>query len=540
MAAPCTELPTTSLFLAEFIRKFEKHLCSTSHTNKDFHLINFHARIYHLILQKIDSNNYAHHTQNVVPVDESLPRSLTMSIVEFSRILNLVERDIIQHFDFNHDCHPFIDKFFKLLRKQIEKQMNKKTQKKRKKRKLIEIESQMNHEPNKRQRTSTEVNDFGPYTRKHYLRDDEPRHREEAGALQFKLIYNDAREASWTKLVDLKEIFHECLPQMPTPYITRILFDKKHRSMIALMENEVFGGVCFRPFPERDFAEVVFLAISPNHQIKGFGTRLMNHLKETLKRMGIDHIVTFADNNAIDYFAKQGFELIQLDAVEDKCIVEKRQPIDDEIDALYGCKNLNFDQIIQEKYIKIYNGAKLMHSRIIKHINYCKLNKQLLQNRRVLVSKIGQISHSVKKRKGLEMNTNITDIPGIAEYKQCGDVTKTKSKLFATTQSTELVEVTARISGILKQLNSHSKVGVFNKPVDAAQAGDYYNVIKRPMDLSKIQKKLDQYQYKSMTQFIADFKLIITNCKLFNPKENPYHNHAIEFDEYFEKLMQQY
>ncbi len=38
--------------------------------------------------------------------------------------------------------------------------------------------------------------------------------------------------------------------------------------------------------------------------------------------------------------------------------------------------------------------------------------------------------------------------------------------------------------GILKQLNNQSKGGVFNKPVDPAQAGNYYEVIKRPMNLS--------------------------------------------------------
>ena len=86
---------------------------------------------------------------------------------------------------------------------------------------------------------------------------------------------------------------------------------------MSMQPKGVFGGVCFRPFPERNFAEVVFLAISQNHQIKGFGTRLMNHLKQTLKKMGIYHIVTFADNNAIEYFAKQGFDIVNCDVVKD-------------------------------------------------------------------------------------------------------------------------------------------------------------------------------------------------------------------------------
>lgn len=42
-------------------------------------------------------------------------------------------------------------------------------------------------------------------------------------------------------------------------------------------------------------------------QVKGFGTRLMNHLKESVKRDGILYFLTYADNYAVGYFRKQGF-----------------------------------------------------------------------------------------------------------------------------------------------------------------------------------------------------------------------------------------
>lgn len=281
------------------------------------------------------------------------------------------------------------------------------------------------------------------------------------------MIYNDSTQCNWKLLIYLKEIFHECLPSMPPTYITRIIFNKKHRSIIAKMTDsgDVFGGVCFRPFPERNFAEVVFLAITPNHQIKGFGSRLMNHLKENLKRMGIYHIVTFADNNAIGYFAKQGFKLTPLNA-EGKIDCGAQTELDQEIDGLYGCTNLNLQEIVATKYIKIYNSAKLMHSRIIQQVNYCNLNEHLLANRKLLVGKIGKISRSVQRREG-----QLTS----EQLKQIG---KTKTNLHNGTVSRELMEVTARISGILKLLRKHSKVTVFDAPVEESQAGDYYNVIK--------------------------------------------------------------
>lgn len=40
---------------------------------------------------------------------------------------------------------------------------------------------------------------------------------------------------------------------------------------------------------------------------QGYGTRLMNHLKEAVKKMDIRYFLTYADNYAIGYFEKQGF-----------------------------------------------------------------------------------------------------------------------------------------------------------------------------------------------------------------------------------------
>ena len=57
-----------------------------------------------------------------------------------------------------------------------------------------------------------------------------------------------------------------------------------------------------------EFGEIVFLAISAQEQVRGYGTRLMNHLKDYAKNHEkLTHFLTYADNNAIGYFQKQGF-----------------------------------------------------------------------------------------------------------------------------------------------------------------------------------------------------------------------------------------
>lgn len=54
----------------------------------------------------------------------------------------------------------------------------------------------------------------------------------------------------------------------------------------------------------------------------------------------------------------------------------------------------------------------------------------------------------------------------------------------------------------------------FMKPVDAAMLGlsDYYDIIKKPMDLGTVRKKLDANEYPDADAFIADIDLIFTNC----------------------------
>lgn len=60
------------------------------------------------------------------------------------------------------------------------------------------------------------------------------------------------------------------------------------------------------------FGEIAFCAITADEQVKGYGTRLMNHLKQHARDFdGLTHFLTYADNNAVGYFIKQvGFAIV--------------------------------------------------------------------------------------------------------------------------------------------------------------------------------------------------------------------------------------
>jgi histone acetyltransferase len=56
---------------------------------------------------------------------------------------------------------------------------------------------------------------------------------------------------------------------MPREYITRLVLDKNHLSMAIVKRGwKVVGGICYRPFESRGFAEIVFCAIDSTEQVK--------------------------------------------------------------------------------------------------------------------------------------------------------------------------------------------------------------------------------------------------------------------------------
>lgn len=81
-------------------------------------------------------------------------------------------------------------------------------------------------------------------------RDESARAEEDRGVIEFHIINNtlefdqDAQKLLW--LLQLQNVFAMQLPRMPRDYITRLVFDPKHRNMVLVKAGQVIGGVCFR------------------------------------------------------------------------------------------------------------------------------------------------------------------------------------------------------------------------------------------------------------------------------------------------------
>ena len=78
----------------------------------------------------------------------------------------------------------------------------------------------------------------------------------------------------------------------------------------------------------------------------------------------------------------------------------------------------------------------------------------------------------------------------------------------------------------MKGLNEHPSSWPFRKPVNIRKVPDYLNVIKEPMDLQKVQKKLLDKIYKTKEDFKNDIIKIFDNARTFNDEKSVYHKAA--------------
>jgi len=333
--------------------------------------------------------------------------------------------------------------------------------------------------------------------------------------ISFKPVTNDGKRESLIDLICLKNIFSIQLPKMPRSYIVRLVLDRKHRSLALVKGSRVIGGICFRPFFSQRFAEIVFCAVTSSEQVRGYGTMLMNHMKEHVKPMGIQYFLTYADNFAIGYFKKQGFTR------------EVTMPAEQ-----------------WTGYIKDYDGGTLMECKISDLIDYTRIRGILAQQRECVLERLSKISNShvlydgltvfQKAEEGQSKRIALEDIKGVKEagWKPGMQVSKLPCR---DNRSESVKKLQASFGIVLKKLFKHSESWPFREPVDK-QLTSYFEVITEPMDLSTMCEKLNKFEYRSKSSFEFDFFLMINNCRRYNPPASTYYKAANKLEEEFIKL----
>ncbi|OAA81021.1 histone acetyltransferase GCN5 [Akanthomyces lecanii RCEF 1005] len=327
---------------------------------------------------------------------------------------------------------------------------------------------------------------------------------ERNGEIEFRVVNNDGGRESLIVLTGLKCLFQKQLPKMPKDYIARLVYDRTHLS-IAIVKKplEVVGGVTFRPFKGRRFAEIVFFAISTDQQVKGYGAHLMCHLKDYVKATSdVMYFLTYADNYAIGYFKKQGFT-----------------------------KEITLDRSVWMGYIKDYEGGTIMQCSMLPRIRYLEVGRLLLKQKECVQAKIRAYSksHNVhappKEWKNGIKEINPLDIPAIRASGWSPDMDELARQPRHGPNYNQLLH-------LLNDLQNHNSAWPFLVPVNRDDVADYYEVIKEPMDLSTMENKLEADQYPTPEEFIRDATLVFNNCRKYNNESTPYAKSATKLEKF--------
>ncbi|XP_057293322.1 histone acetyltransferase KAT2A-like [Hydractinia symbiolongicarpus] len=347
-------------------------------------------------------------------------------------------------------------------------------------------------------------------------RDESARSEERRGLIEFHVIGNSlskkpSRQTTiW--LIGLQNVFSYQLPRMPKEYITRLVFDPKHRTLVLIKDGRPIGGICFRMFPTQNFTEIVFCAVSSNEQVKGYGTHMMNHLKDYHTKHGILNFLTYADEYAIGYFKKQGFS-----------------------------KDIKIQKSDYIGYIKDYEGATLMHCPLNEKIPYRDFSLVIKKQKEIVRQLIKMKQEQIRRvHPGLTCFKDgvreipISSIPGIEEtgWKQL----QKGSHDFELEPSAHQ----EALSNVLTAVQNHASAWPFLKPVGRTEVPDYYDIIKYPMDLQTMEDRLKSCYYSTKKLFVADMSRIFANCRTYNGPDTEYYRCAGVVERFFLSKLKEF
>ncbi|KAI3460921.1 hypothetical protein Pfo_017584 [Paulownia fortunei] len=355
-------------------------------------------------------------------------------------------------------------------------------------------------------------------------REESLKREEEAGRLKFVCASNDGIDEHMVWLIGLKNIFARQLPNMPREYIVRLVMDRNHKSVMVIRRNHVVGGITYRPYISQKFGEIAFCAITADEQVKGYGTRLMNHLKQHARDVdGLTHFLTYADNNAVGYFVKQGFT-----------------------------KEIYLEKERWHGYIKDYDGGILMECKIDPKLPYTDLSTMIRRQRQAIDEKIRELSncHIVypgidfqKKEAGIpKKSIKVEDIPGLREAGWTPDQyghSRFKTVNSSTDAASHQKSLAAFMRSLIKAMHDHPDAWPFKEPVDARDVPDYYDIIKDPMDLKTMSKRVESEQYYvTFEMFVADVRRMFSNARTYNSPETIYYKCSTRLEGHFSNKVQ--
>ncbi|KAI8889729.1 putative histone acetyltransferase [Backusella circina FSU 941] len=334
---------------------------------------------------------------------------------------------------------------------------------------------------------------------------------EKSGEVRVQVVLNDGLRQSMILLTGLKNVFQKQLPKMPKEYIARLVYDRNHHS-IALIRtpHKVIGGICYRPFDAQEFAEIVFCAVASTEQVKGYGSFIMNHLKDYVaENTNVKHFLTYADNYAVGYFRKQGFTT--------EITLDKRKWVG---------------------YIKDYEGGTIMQCTIVPKMKYLQVQDILGIQRNAILKKSQEKSTEHITYPGLRMpmgkngkrTIDPLEVPGIKDSGWSAEMDMLSNRPRHSPHYNQMLI-------IVEDLQNYTHAWPFLEPVNIDDVADYYDIIKDPMDLATLEENVKADAYPTLDDFVKDTQKIFENCKVYNAEDTEYAKCAARLEKYFNERL---
>lgn len=221
------------------------------------------------------------------------------------------------------------------------------------------------------------------------------------------------------------------------------------------------------------------------------------------------HFLTYADNYAIGYFKKQGFT-----------------------------KEITLDRKKWMGYIKDYEGGTIMQCSMIPRIRYLEAPRMLAKQKECVNQKIraNSKSHVIhqppKEFRNGPCKLDPATIPGIQEAGWSPEMDELARQPKHGPHYAQLLH-------LLNDLQNHQSAWPFQKPVNAEEVPDYYNVITEPMDLETMEKRLEEDAYSTPDDFVKDARLIFNNCRRYNNDTTSYWKNANKLEKFMNSKLRE-
>jgi hypothetical protein len=205
--------------------------------------------------------------------------------------------------------------------------------------------------------------------------------------------------------------------------------------------------------------------------------------------------------------------------------------------------------------IKDYDGGTMMECYVHPSIDFTSIPEMLKAQRDFIMSrvKLKAKSHKVVYdplpknfrptlegvSRGNEAAARAMAIPGVAEAGwTMADVLVATGGVKDTDRQKNALK--SDLLALLRKVEEQQFAWPFREPVDTEEVQDYLDVIKEPIDLSTVDKRIRKGEwYKSKKMLYADLMLMANNCKRYNDEASTYYECAVNLEKFLGPLFQE-